>query len=173
MPSSSRAYIKALLTIGFAIGRHPHVLTALRRDNAVSKFDTIMLPIRSPYHSPHLLSEEDVNTIVQKAQTWAQVQPKPSILLLPCGTGNFICMKRLQAMLKYAIHDVLIRFMVIEAITSPGIALRASPPKDIVLIPIATGSDRTTRYRLKFALVNVCPSIFPWLHKQSMYPQSS
>lgn len=155
MPSSSHAYISAFSTASLTISGPPHVLTTLKLEDALSRFDTIMLPIRSPYHAQHLYSEEDVDIIVQKAQSWAPPQSKPSIPLLSCGTGNFIWMETSQAMLECAIRDVLTRPMVIEkAIISLSTASRADAPKDILIVPIGTESGETIRHRLKAGLAD-------------------
>ncbi|KAF1952293.1 polyketide synthetase [Byssothecium circinans] len=158
MPSSSKAYISAVLPAGLTISGPPHVLTELKREDAVSKLETVTLPIRSPYHAPHLFSEEDINTVVQKAHSWAPITSKPFIPLLSCGTGNFTWAETSQAMLECAIRDVLSRPMVMDkAINSLSVTLKAGPPKDVQLVPIGTDTGETVRRRLKSALVGHMP----------------
>ncbi|KAF2464727.1 polyketide synthetase [Lindgomyces ingoldianus] len=157
-PSSSHTYISAFSTAGLTISGPPHVLAELRREDALSKLDTVMLPIHSPYHAPHLFSEEDVDSIVQKANSWAPIMSEQSVPLLSCGTGNFVWAASSQAMLECAVRDVLTRPMVIDkAIEHLGVALRAGSPKDILIIPIGTDAGETVRCRVRSLLADHIP----------------
>ena len=120
-----------------------------------------MLPVRSPYHAPHLFSEEEVDTIIQKADSWASIiESTTSIPVLSCGTGNFIWAASSQAMLESAIHDVLTRQMLMDkAIDNLGVALKARPPTNILVVPIGTDAAEAVQRSLKSTLADHIPIV--------------
>ncbi|KAI1378719.1 polyketide synthetase [Hypoxylon crocopeplum] len=160
-PSSSKAYISAFSTAGLTISGLPDVLAKLSQEDALSRFKKTMLPIYSPYHAPHLFSQEDVDAILQKAQSWAaDAKVTTPIPVLSCGTGHSVWAASPHAMLDSAIHDVLTRPMAMDKVIDYlGAALKARPSTDILIIPIGTAAGETVQRRLKSALADRMPVV--------------
>ncbi|TWU71000.1 t1pks [Metarhizium rileyi] len=174
-PPSCHAYISAFGTAGMTISGPPDVLTRLSQEDCLGKFDKSFLPIRSPYHASHLFFHCDIDAILQAAHAWAPTDNiMPFIPIMSCGTGHFAWVDNSQALLESSIHDVLtLPIFVEKAIDRVGLALKARPPADVLVVPIGADSVETVHRRLKMSLGRCMPGVIKVAAQSVSAPERS
>lgn len=133
----------------------PQLLAELSLETELAKADKAMLPIRSPYHAPHLFSQKNVDEILARSRSWSPVvqSPLPCLPFASCGTGHALWTVSPTSMLDSAVNDILTRTMLVtQALEHIGATVKAKSPASLVVVPVGTDVGRTVRRLLKTAL---------------------
>lgn len=81
----------------------------MRKGPFLAKFNTIPLPVKVPYHAPHLFNDDDIETILSTTshERWAaQFAAIPGI---SSATGEFVWAGNFRSMLRATVDDILIK----------------------------------------------------------------
>ncbi|GIZ44770.1 hypothetical protein CKM354_000795900 [Cercospora kikuchii] len=111
---SSHAYISSVAASSLSISAPPEVLNLLTNESAFSTYWTSKLPVRSPYHAPHLFTATDVDSILRQAQSWAPTTTAGGISVLSSGTGRYLWVEDSHALMESAVNDVLTRSVLFD-----------------------------------------------------------
>ncbi|TQV91536.1 polyketide synthase [Cordyceps javanica] len=165
-PSSRHAYISATSGTGITVSGSPEVLDQLIKEEALREFEKLMLPIRGPYHAPHLFDQEDVVNILERCRhtspSRATVMTATPIPLLSCGTGRPFWATSSLARLEGAISDVLTRPMRVDKMMEHLVSsFNTHGSENVIIVPIGTDAGETVRSHLSSALDNRVVELAP------------
>lgn len=81
----------------------------MRKGTILAKFNTIPLPIKAPYHAPHLFSDDDIESILSTTSPERWAAQFAAIPTISSATGEFIWAGNFRSLLRAAIDDILIK----------------------------------------------------------------
>lgn len=133
-----------------SISAPPEVLNLLTNERAFSTYWTSKLPVRSPYHAPHLFTAADVDAILRQAQSWAPTTAAGGIPVLSSGTGRSLWVEDSHALMESAVNDVLTRSVVFDKTLDAlcrGITSKSAG--DVMIVSLGTECGHIVKQHLE------------------------
>ena len=80
----------------------------MRKSPVLAKFNTIPLPIKAPYHAPHLFNDDDIESILSTTSHDRWAAQFAAIPTISGATGELIWAANFRSLLRAAVEDILI-----------------------------------------------------------------
>ncbi|KAL8717163.1 MAG: hypothetical protein Q9225_005573 [Loekoesia sp. 1 TL-2023] len=109
LPSTSRPFVSASSDAGVTISAPPSTLKSFHKNPPFNTLHCALLPLKSPYHAPHLFTEEDVNSILSITSTDDWATRFAAIPAISSSTGDLIRASNFHCLLCDGVSDILIR----------------------------------------------------------------
>ncbi|KAL9105864.1 MAG: hypothetical protein Q9227_009027 [Pyrenula ochraceoflavens] len=146
LPRTSIPYISLSSSSTLTISGPPATLSKLRGFPAFSKCSFISLPINSPYHAPHLFSQNDIDRIIGNALLPKWSSRFSRVPVVPHLLGDGVPLSNFSQAIRHAVDQILIAPVqwdtILEQVTLQG---RKDQRMCLEIIPIATKADRLIR----------------------------
>lgn len=81
----------------------------MRKSQFLAKFNTTQLPIKVPYHAPHLFSDDDVESIISTTSPDRWAAHTAAIPTMSGANGEFVWAGNFRSLLRAAVNDILIK----------------------------------------------------------------
>lgn len=81
----------------------------MRKSQLLAKFNTTPLPIKAPYHAPHLFSDDDVESIISTTSPERWAAHTAAVPTISSTTGEFVWASNFRSLLRAAVNDILIK----------------------------------------------------------------
>lgn len=149
LPITSQPFVSASSDSGVTISGPPSVLLHMRKGPYLDGLETVPLPIKTPYHAPHLFSDNDVDSILSTtaAEQWATrftVMP-----VISGANGDFVWTDDFQSLIRSAVEDILKKPLRWEKISQRLRVIAASARGMSVMVhQIGVTADGTIRTAL-------------------------
>lgn len=146
----------------------PSSLSRLRESPHLAKFQATPLPIKTPYHAPHIFGESDVISILSTTFPAFWTAYHAAIPAVSSANGDFIGANDFQSLLRAAVSDILIKPLRWDKINQ-RLQFIAGPTRGmpVVVHQIGISADSTIRAALK---QGGCDSPFILDHSRSLDP---
>ena len=107
LPVTAQPFVGAVSDSGIAVNGPPSALLSMRSGSYLASPHTAPLGIKTPYHAPHLFSEEDVDSILSTtpADKWAA--HFTIIPITSSASGDIIRSGDFRSLLRAAVEDIL------------------------------------------------------------------
>ena len=102
-------YVSASSDSGVTISGPPSSLTRLRESPYLAKFQTAALPIKTPYHAPHIFAESDITSILSTTSPEFWSTYHVAIPAVSTANGDFVWANDFLSLLRAAVGDILIK----------------------------------------------------------------
>lgn len=151
IPLISQPYVSSSSSRGVTISSPPRILNAFRNHQDLSTYKGIELCVNAPYHAPHLYTQQDIESILDRktGYCWPE-SSRSSIPVLSIATGEIILARNLRELLRNALVDIFLKPMQWDLLANTLSSVLQSP-KDTktLLIPIATDAGPGIKAVLK------------------------
>ena len=94
---------------GVTISGPPSSLSRLRETPYLAKFQTAPLPIKTPYHTPHIFGESDITSILSTTSLAFWSTYHVATPAVSSANGDFIWADDFPSLLRAAVGDILIK----------------------------------------------------------------
>ena len=81
----------------------------MQNDPILAKFTAVRLPLKAPYHAPHLFSDGDVDSILSTTSAASWASQLAVISPISSSTGENIWASNFKSLLAIAVEDILLK----------------------------------------------------------------
>ena len=109
LPITSKPFVSAVSDHGATISGPPSTLRNMQNDPILAKFTAVRLPLKAPYHAPHLFSDGDVDSILSTTFAASRASQLAVISPISSSTGENIWASNFKSLLAIAVEDILLK----------------------------------------------------------------
>jgi 3-oxoacyl-(acyl-carrier-protein) synthase len=122
----------------------------MRKGLFLAKFNTIPLPIKAPYHAPHLFSDDNIESILSTTSLDHWASHCAAIPTVSSATGEFIWARDFRSLLRAAVDDILVRPLRWDKLSQRlGLIAGAAQGMPIIMHQIAVSAEGTFNAAVK------------------------
>ena len=144
LPLSSRPYISAYADTGVTLSGPPRVLNALKQSGRIQR-SSLKLPIRAPYHAPHLYQASDIEEILDSISQIDSTayQPEIPVISNPGFPNKYKSGVTYRSQLNEALAGILLEPLRLDGVSSRvALDLKAGGVSRCKIVPVGTQASQ-------------------------------